>query len=405
MEQETIENTDCRMKPSSSENQHPMTWKRVSGNLVLHQPSGTYYVRKFKKGKRPLFQSTGTKKKLLAQNIADEKMAEWLGNRLKVNNRIVTMRDFIPVLKEVLRQQYENKDRSADTWSKDQTYLKVLELHFGDESLDALDETYWEDWYRENKRILGRETFFDIAKYLSIALNLAHQKKLVNRKPKFRNPDKKKGMSLEKIVSPAELSAIADALIKKSNHWLLLQLFLGAECGNRTGEVRTLRWDMVRFEADSERLAVIRFEIEKAGRKRGKGREYYASQNASRMLWLLYQRRNKNSPYVFPSKKNLQKPQTKVYQNRAWKKILSESGITRPIWFYWLRHTFYNTALLEKGLPIQNVSEYGGTSIKTLQGSYIHANAARTQGVSRASVVAVDLSVSEKLVNDNRGSK
>jgi integrase len=78
------------------------------------------------------------------------------------------------------------------------------------------------------------------------------------------------------------------------------------------------------------------------------------------------------------------RPQTKVYQNRAWRKALSDAKITRGIWFYWLRHTFYTTALLEAKLPIQHVSEYGGTSIPTLQRVYLHSDAGRTKSVSGA---------------------
>jgi integrase len=365
-------------------------WIRVSHNLVLHVPSGTYYVRKSKAGRGELFKTTGYDKKGPAQTKADEMVSEWLGGRLKLGRRL-RVEQFIPEVEEQLKQEFQNGDREEGTRQSDRAYLKAIKKYFGVYFIDEIDEEFWANWVRANSKTAGRTTLFDVAKYLSLTLTRAHRAGLINRKPKIKNPDRPKTDTMHKLVSPAEIQAIARCLVKQENEWLLLQLFMGAECGNRTGEVRKLRWDMIEFDMDDQDkpMAIIRFRVDKAGRARGKGREFYASERVAQMLWKRYGKRNQNSPFVFASEKNAQRFQTAMHQNRKWRETLVSAGITRPIWFYWLRHTFYTTALLDAGLPIQHVSEFGGTSIQTLQKTYLHSDAKRTKAV--ASALRIDL--------------
>lgn len=380
------------------ERQKKLVWERVSHNLVRHLPSGVYYVRKFKAGKGALFKTTGEKRKLRAQTIADEMVGAWIGNRLS-GKRNVRVGQFVTEVREQLRQEFELGDRSEKTWEQNQTFLTVIDGYFGHLLLDELDEEFWASWVRSGVWQKDRSTLFDVAKHLSVVLERAHRAKLISRKPKIRNPDRPRGPALHKIVSPAEMQAIAGTLVRAENDWLLLQLHLGAECGNRTIEVRTLRWEMVEFHGDA---VTIRWAIDKAGRARGKGREFEASPRTAELLWAYRRKVDRDaSPYVFPMPTDPKRPQTKVYQNRAWRKALAEAGITRPIWFYWLRHTFYTTALLEARLPVQHVSEYGGTSIRTLQKNYLHSDAKRTREVAGA--VRIGHGSSEQVVK--RGKK
>ena len=52
--------------------------------------------------------------------------------------------------------------------------------------------------------------------------------------------------------------------------------------------------------------------------------------------------------------------------------------------FHWLRHSTYSKLLLDAELPVQHVSEAGGTSIAVLQQRYLKSNAARTRSVGQA---------------------
>ena len=74
----------------------------------------------------------------------------------------------------------------------------------------------------------------------------------------------------------------------------------------------------------------------------------------------------------------------KKYQNKKWRKACDDAEIIGRAWFYDLRHTFYTTALLDAREPVQHVSEFGGTSIKTLQKRYLHSDAKKTASVSKA---------------------
>jgi integrase len=367
-------------------------WERVSHNMVRHLPTGTYYARKTQVGKDPLFKSTGSKKKMLAQTIADQMVEDWRGGRLSAK-RAGRVKSFLPIVDESLQKKFEAGKRDAVTREKDRDFLVgrdadkpgVIARYFGDMLLTEIDEDFWEDWADAGSWRAERSTLFDVAKYLSIVLKHAHRKKLIGRKPQIRNPDAPKTNGREKIVQPAEMKAIAQVLTRNENRWLLAQLYLGAECGNRTCEVYKLAWPMVSFRRDGARhIAIVNFEVDKAGREKGTGREIQLSQRAGELLWELHQSRDPKSPWVFPRPTDRSKHQTKVYQNRAWRRALALAGIRRRLLFYWLRHTFYTRALLEAREPVQHVSEYGGTSIPTLQKKYMHADAKRTRSVASA---------------------
>jgi integrase len=358
--------------------------------LLLNLDSGIYYVRKTKAGKGELFASTGETKKGRAKAKMEIMIAEWLGVRGSVSLRRPRFSAVCEELLSAMKQELENGDRAVDTHGKDRTYIPLVSKLFGDCMVDELDEVFWEDWVRTTGKKMDR-TLFDIAKYLSKVLTYAWRRGYINRKPRIVNPD-----SQEKTAKVPTSDQIA-AVLAQCDLPLLCQTYLGGENGMRTHEVRGLRWDQHVIFAEDEagkEITVIRFGVDKAGKRKGQGREFQVSQNASQLLRRLYARRNPESPYVFPMPTNPLRPQTKVHQNRKWRRAVKAAGIRGSLWFYWLRHYFYTTTLLELGLPIQQVSEFGGTSIRTLQKRYLHSNAKRTRAVG----AAIDFGTWEKSV-------
>jgi integrase len=357
------------------------TWVPVSDNLVLHRPSGMFYVRKSRAGKGRLFKSTGISQKGRAQARADEMISEWLHGKRSATGKVQRVDQAVEQLEAHLEEEVRNGDRTEKTLEHDRTYLKLLKEWFGDMYLDEIDEDWWTDWVTNVGRKKGR-TLFDVAKYLSKALTFAHRKKWIMRKPKIRNPDKKKRLGDPHIYAQAEILAIAE----HADLEMKTQLSLGLLCGNRTKEVRTLELSMIEFkDHEGEMVAVITFPVDKAGAHRGEGRQFMAAPRVAALLkdWLRT-RPVHSFRYVFPMITDPNRPQTSVYQNRKWRKLCRKAGIKGRGWFYDLRHTFYTTALLDAREPVQHVSEFGGTSIRTLQKRYLQSGAEKTASVSQA---------------------
>ena len=382
------------MKPKASplipDENDSRLWVRVSGNLVLHRPSGMYYVRKSKAGKGRIFQTTGFDQKGKAQSKADEMISEWLFGKRATTGRAQTVEQAVDFLAIELEQEFLNKHRKPGTASKDKVYLKQVKEYFGEYHLTEIDEDFCKNWARTDGARLNK-TLFDLFKYLSKVMTFSYEQKWITRKPKIKNPDKKKRKVEPHIYAPTELQKIAE----KCDLEMLTQLTLAADCGNRTGEVRTLEISMIEFQKhEGEAVAVIKFPEDKAGAMRGEGREFMTSPRVAKLLkrWLK-ERPVHSDKYVFPSPTDPTKPQTKVYQNRKWRKACDAAKIGGRAWFYDLRHTFYTTALLQAREPVQHVSEFGGTSIATLQKRYLHSDAKKTASVSKA--VRMDFGVKE----------
>lgn len=346
--------------------------------LKRHRVTGIYYVRKFKAGKGELFRSTGTTKKGIAQTKADAMISEWLGKARKATQRM-TVAQACEALEAELRQEFEAGQRRAKTWEHDRAYLKVISDLFGTRYVDEFDEETWAEWIRTTGSKMNR-TLFDVAKYLSKVLTFGYRKRWITRKPQIRNPDAQ--AKTGRIYSDDEIAAIIEAADPRT----LCQTVLGYECGLRSYEVRCLRIDWLSFRDDGTAILRLPEDFVKAN-----AREILLSEKASQMVQELI---TGASPFVFPAPSDPGRPETAVYQNRRWRRVCEKAGVGGRNWFRYLRQSFYNKALLEMGLPIQLVSAYGGTSIRTLQKRYLLPDASRTAAVSQA----VTIPIREKFV-------
>lgn len=357
--------------------------------LKINRATGIYYVRIFRAGKGELKQTTGTTSKSKARTIAEELVAKFIGGQ-KTNKKRRHVSSILKELDESLGQEFIDGNRREATREKDRHLLKFVEKHFGSEYLDEIDEDFWADWVRSTGKPL-KINLFDAAKYLSMVMTFAHRRKYVSRKPVIMNPDKAKKTG--RVYTDAEIFALVQAADPKT----LSQITLGFECGLRSGEARCLKKEWLTFESDSKVLLALPDDFVKAN-----ARTIMLSVGASRLLSKILKADKSGSPFVFPSATDpMTKCESRKGQNKRWRSVVKKSGIKADrAWFRYLRQTFYNKLLLELGLPIQNVSQYGGTSIKTLQRSYLLDDPKNTQSIG----AALKISAIRKPLG-NRGSK
>lgn len=341
--------------------------------LKLNEVTGIYYVRISRAGKGELLESTHERSKMRAKTIAERRVSEFIGDTRKSTTRRKTVSTILDELEVVLEEEFQNKDRRAKTRAHDKDFIKVIRKYFGTFYVDEIDEDFWENWVRRVGRKLDR-TLFDVAKYLSKTLTFAYRRKYINRKPVIANPDP------DRKTGRAYTDEEIAALVKAADPKTLSQITLGYECGLRSYEVRCLRKDWIKFNGPGIAILSLPTDFVKAN-----ARTIQLSPGASKLVWEIVQEDKTGSPFVYPSPTNpLYRCETPVYQNRRWREIVFKSKLTGRVWFRYLRQTFYNKVLLELGLPVQNVSEYGGTSIKTLQKNYTLQDPKRTALVGQA---------------------
>ncbi len=357
-------------------------WERVSDSLVLHNPSGTYYARKFKAGRGAFFKSTGEKRKGRAQSIADQMLSEWMGGtRLATRRyRIDELCDQLDAVLEaefMERDEAGNRTRRARTRDKDGTCLPIIKDLFGEHWADEIDELFWQDWVRTHGRKLNRR-LGDIGKYLSKVLTFAYERKVINRKPKIENPD-------PPAKAPQTYSIKDIRLFLEHSDAVLHDLIVvGAECGVRPHENCGLQWDWIEI---SKKSVVVKFPM--TFTKTRKAREIALSDSAANVIRRRYKARG-TGPYVFPSPFDPFKPLSDVQRSRLWRRMLVRAGARPGLKFHWLRHTFFSHALLESGKSLPMVAAYGGNSPKILFDRYMAKDAERTREVAGALTLGLD---------------
>lgn len=148
----------------------------------------------------------------------------------------------------------------------------------------------------------------------------------------------------------------------------------------RRNEALLLEWD--RFELKTG-LLTLRPEDVKTGSRTGKGRQFFVAAwvlDRLRARWL--RQKHLGSPWVFPSPINPKEPQRTV--KTAWRLAKRRVGIKGRLRWHDLRHSGISYLLLEKGVDPIKVSEFVGTSLRTIQKVYLHSRAEHTRGVGEA---------------------
>lgn len=339
--------------------------------LFLHTRTRAYYVRKFKAGRGSLFKSTGETTLTRARLVRDELIASFEG-RMGAGRR-VRIAEAVEDLRGQLEKEFLAGRRRRRTWDHDRTYLPIITKLFGSFYADEIDESSWNTWALEFK---GRRDLFDIAKYLSKVLTFAYARRAIPHKPRIRAP--KSAERKIEIYSDADIRTFAENATPDLRDLIILAV----ECGLRPHENRELRWEWITFR---DGVAVI--SLPASFTKTARGRSLEAGPNASQVLLRRFEKRS--GLWVFPAPTDLRRPISDVQLSKLWRRMLKKAGLRPGPKFHFLRHTFYTRALLDAQVPVQLVSEYGGTSIVTLQKHYLRGDSRRTAVVSRA--VNIDL--------------
>jgi integrase len=332
--------------------------------------TGVYYIRKFKAGKGEIVRSTGERTLSKAKTVGERMLAEFIAGPAEAPKTRRNVEDACRELAAALEADYRNGDRRERTWHHDITYLDYLTEHMGSVLLDEINEAWWADWVRTvGKR--QKRRLFDVAKYLSKVLTYSHRRGWIPRKPAILNPDK--AVRAGRVLSPEEVSKICNVADPR----LIVQITLAYECGMRTSEILKLEWKDLEITPDRV-TAHLREEKVKAN-----PRSIELSPNAAAMIRGLA-REGGTRGWVFSSVVMPQRHERDAVLTRRWRRSCRRAGIQGRVRFYDLRHSFFTRALLEKELPVQQVSLYGGTSMAMLQKVYLHGAPERTRSVSLA---------------------
>lgn len=347
-------------------------WKSLGSDLSRHIPSDIIYVRKkFLRQKIPmLFKSTGEslvhKAKLKSPGII----------QAHLDRHLRKAKTFGEVVEEFLRTENPNpKKRRASTQKNNVAYFGELKRELGDFPMSQVaDEEFWVDWLdRFMGRKTGRSTFNDYILRVNMLMRFAYKRRYITYLAKYEFVDELKESG--RVLTDGEISSLFEAMSIDGRD----QFTLAYECGMRLREMLSLTWERVNFEKET---ITLRRDDVKTGRKTGKGREFVITQGALERLKARRLRLADRSPYVFPAKGNLNKPQR---QNKTmWERAKRKARITGRCRWHDIRHTAITHMLMTMRQDIALVSEYVGTSVRTLQKVYLHSTAEQTRPVASA---------------------
>lgn len=357
------------------------TYEKIDSGLWRHRKTGIFYVRKsFKHLRIPeLFESLRTDKittarREMLRHIEDHK-ARYLGGKTVTDRDERAGKTIRSIVEEMFLTV--TPKRRKGTQNNHRIYFTELSEHWGSIDVNRLTLVMWERWLAEFRAKKKRKTFDDYVKWMNTILNYAYSNRYLHHPLTLPSADGVRGQ-VGRVFTDDELKALWDAMSDD----LKDQFVLAFECFMRLREGLYLTWD--RVDLKTGRLT-LRPEDVKTGSKTGKGRTFFISPNALERLRARRERHEEleiESPYVFPSPEDWDKPQ---HQNKtAWSNAKQAARIKGRARWHDIRHTSLTKALLEQKLNPVEVSEYAGVSIRTIQRVYLHATEERTKDVSSA---------------------
>lgn len=258
-------------------------------------------------------------------------------------------------------------------------YDQLIEA-FGHLDVEEVTDVAWLKQVFKWKRTTTRKKFAHIAIYARQIDRYAREQGLKRAKSDFPISDApaKQG----RVLSGAEIEKILEATERihktKNRHMVRLFILFGRHMGMRKTEILGLEWDRVDFERREITLGAINV---KTGSRTGRGRTLRIAPEVFGPLVEWHRKYpeilGKNAvPFVFPAP-GCRAP-AKDIKNSLWA-IAEETGVDFTA--HDLRHTFYTVKLMVEKKNVVAVSEYGGTSVTTLQKVYLHSKAEHTAGV------------------------
>lgn len=360
--------------------------------LILYKNSETFYARKtFKKeGIPPLFKSTGEVTLGKARTAAALMIQRHRNKHLGIPDDHVFGKEKITKTFGAVAKQMQEDPEILDSLrdsSKEQQarYVKFINECFEKIDIASITVDHWTDALKEWRRTLDRKSFLDYHKYFNKVMRYAYKKRLTPHLVVSANPDKRKDSTFY-VFSDKQLRKMRDAARDLKTKGLSLkteaQFSASYESMMRHNEILSL--EKKRYNPKTG-LITLRPQDVKTGSKTRKGRSFIANPNTRQLLNRVLTELPSDSPYIFPHRFNKNLPQGD--NKNAWTAMRKAAGWkkSKGRWrWHDLRHTAITKALLEKKLDIQSVSEYCGTSVRTLQRIYLHSKAEHTKSVSNA---------------------
>lgn len=250
----------------------------------------------------------------------------------------------------------------------EELYFDRLELFKQKKKKDA------EKRKREKRGGMERKTFDYLAVQMNTLATYALKKKYIRHPVKipFKDPKAKPG----RAITHDEAKAVFDYMNDDSKD--VYALCYGS-CMRRN-EALLLEWDRVSLTTG---LIVLRPEDVKTGSRTGKGRQIFVA------AWVLERLRNRwertkhlGSPWVFPAKDKPAEPQRSV--KTAWKAVKRRAGIVGRLRWHDLRHSALSHLIYVRKMPLKDVSDFAGVSVRTLERVYLHSKPEYTRAVGEA---------------------
>ena len=361
-------------------------WKNLGGGLRVYLPSKTVYaVKSFRYlGIPNLFECLGEISEREARRKLPEVIEEW---KRKNTNRekTKTVGDVIPLF-----LKYETPKVRPRTRDNHRKYFAEIAHFFGDVPLSELNEEIYFDRLEsvvkrekalaaqrrklERKGGTERKTFDYLAVHLNMLSRYAYRKNLVTRLVKI--PLTERSGKVGRAIDHETAQRLFSEMTEDAKDMYCLSY---VNCMRRD-EGLLLSWD--RFDLKTG-LITLRAEDVKTGSRTKIGRSIYVADWVLERFRARFDRqRDLNSPWVFPSPTDSSRPQRSI--KTAWSGAKRRAGITGRLRWHDLRHSGISYMIHVCGLDIAKVSEFVGTSVRTLQRVYLHTRPEQTKEVGRA---------------------
>jgi integrase len=224
---------------------------------------------------------------------------------------------------------------------------------------DEITADWWEAKYvpSTKKTHGGDRRFFNAYKWLNSFLKQLHEDGVIRKLPRIKNPDPKR--SVGRVLSDEEVGTLLNFAQSED---LYLAILMASTMGMRRGEIYNLRAEDVNLAKGTIRLVAERT-------KTRKEREFAISPAALLLVW---QRAQKGSQWIFPSKVNPCKAQHRDGYKTGWLNLKKMTGIKCR--FHDLRHTFLTKAFAAPGANPALICHYAGLSLEVAERVYLHLN-------------------------------
>lgn len=362
------------------------SWKNLGGGLRVYLPSKTIYaVKAFRYlGIPNLYECLGQISEREARRKLPEVIEEWKQKNLDKESA-KTIGDLIP---DFLKYETPKKRRKRTidnhklAFADIDKYLgDILWSDFGEEIyFDRLEEVKRDkariaEERRKNRKGGAQRKTFD---YLAVAMNMlskyAYKKKMISHHVKIPLLDE-----LGRVGRAIDHQTAQDLYSHMTEDAKDMYCLSYVNC-MRKDEGMLLTWE--RFDLKTG-LITLRPEDVKTGSRTKRGRQIIvADWVRERFIARYEQQKLLNSPWVFPSPRNPMNPQRSI--KTAWKGAKRRAGITGRLRWHDLRHSGISYLIHVCKLDIVKVSEFVGTSVRTLQRVYLHTRPEHTKEVGQA---------------------